>query len=237
MFAMTGASSAFIGVSILLQAPNWATDFDHSWIDLPGLEAMGVPVTLAVGAIIHNPVPLAGLWTHRHKREWPERPFIAMVGGVLIAGIVIVLATHAFKPIVVDRYLIAVPVLVCALMAVPAARLALDGMLFLLVLVSVAVAAGPLVHSGIKPKWREGAQTIAAIVADCPTTQVFAAKRLGDRTGRADPYRPARGSGLRPSLPAARGPSLRGPVHRSEWRRICNARGLSGAALVRAHAE
>jgi hypothetical protein len=176
MFAMTGASSAFIGVSVLLQAPNWATDFDHSWIDLPGLEAMGVPVTLAVGAIIHNPVPLAGLWTRRHKRDGSERPFIAMVGGVLIAGIVIVLAAHAFKPIIVDRYLIAVPVLVCALMAVPAARLALDGMPFgLLVLVSVAVAAGPLVHSGIKPKWREGAQTIAAIVADCPTTQVFAA--------------------------------------------------------------
>jgi hypothetical protein len=176
MFAMTGASSAFIGGSVLVQAPNWATDFDHSWIDLPGLEAMGVPVTLAVGAIIHNPVPLAGLWTRRHKRDGAEWRFLAMVGGVLIAGIVTVLAAHAFKPIVVDRYLIAVPVLVCALMAALAARLALDGMLFaLLVLVSVAVAAGPLIHSGIKPKWREGAQTIAAIVADCPTTQVFAA--------------------------------------------------------------
>jgi len=176
MIATTGASGAFIAASALLQAPNWAADFDHSWIDLPGLEAISVPVSLVVGAIVHNPVVFAGLWTGRNGRDVPERRFVAMIAGVLIAGIAIVLAGHAFKPIVVDRYLIAVPVLVCALMAVPAARLARDGMLFgVLVVASVAVAAAPLISSGIKPKWLEGAQTIAEIVADCPTTEVLAA--------------------------------------------------------------
>ena len=176
MFVATGASSAVIVASVLLQAPNWAADFDHSWIDLPGLEAAGVPIGLAVAAIVHNPEPLAGLWIGRHRRDEPERRFLVLIGAVLIAGIAIVLAAHAFKPVVVDRYLIAVPVLVCALMATAAERLAPDGRPFgLLVLVSVAVAAFPLVDSGIKPRWRDGARTIAAIVADCPATRVFAA--------------------------------------------------------------
>ena len=71
---------------------------------------------------------------------------------------------------------VAVAVLVCALVAVPAARIARDSLLFgLLVLVSVAVAAAPLVQSGFRLKWYEGARTIAEIVAACPTTRVFAA--------------------------------------------------------------
>lgn len=99
-----------------------------------------------------------------------------MIGGVLVAGVAIVLAVHAFRPIVVDRYLFAVPVLVCALMTVPAARFAQGSLLFgLLALVSVAVAAAPLVQDGIKPFWREDARTIAKIVSDCPTTTIYAA--------------------------------------------------------------
>jgi hypothetical protein len=77
---------------------------------------------------------------------------------------------------VVDRYLFAVPVLVSALMAVPAARFAQDRLLFgLLTLVAVAGAATPLVETGIRPLWRENARTVATIVAGCPTTQVYAA--------------------------------------------------------------
>jgi len=199
MFAAAGASGAFIVASALLQAPNWATDYDHSWIDLPDLAAVGVPVALAVGAIVHNPVPLAGLWaglwagrgTGRNGRDESDRRFLLLIGGVLIAGTAVVLAVHAFKPVVVDRYLIAVPVLISALMAIPAARFAPNGRLFcLLVLVSVAVAAASLVRSGAKPKWLEGAQTIATIVADCPATRVFAAS--GWAVGPAAETRAAR---------------------------------------------
>jgi hypothetical protein len=67
-------------------------------------------------------------------------------------------------------------VLVSALMAVPAARIARDRWLFgLLALVAVAGAARPLIEGGIRPLWRENARTIATIVAGCPTTQVYAA--------------------------------------------------------------
>ena len=101
---------------------------------------------------------------------------MAIILGVLVVGVAIILAVHTYKPIVVDRYLFAVPVLVSALLAVPAARLVQHRVLFgLLALVAVAVAAAPIVRQGIRPLWSEGARTIAKIVAECPTTQVYAA--------------------------------------------------------------
>jgi len=176
MLVTAALATLFIVASALMQASNWATDFDHSWIDLPGLEALGVPVMLAVTAIYCNPIPLAGLWIVKNGRNQSERHFMAIIAGVLVAGIAIILAVHAFRPIVVDRYLSAVPVLVSALMAVPAARFAqASGLFGLLAFVSVAVAVAPMVRDGIKPLWREDAQTIAKIAADCPTTVVYAA--------------------------------------------------------------
>ena len=60
----------------LLQAPSWAADFDHSWIDLPGLAALGVLASLAVAPLWLNPVPLAGLWWRPagRGRATPRRP-------------------------------------------------------------------------------------------------------------------------------------------------------------------
>jgi hypothetical protein len=176
LLAAAALASLFIVASVLLQAPNWAADFDHSWIDLPGLQAAGVPAGLALAAIGHNPVAFSGLLLRPAEHDDSERRFVVLVGGVLAVGIAIILAVHAFRPIVVDRYLYAVPVLVSALMAVPAARLVQRRRLFgLLALVSVAVVAAPLIQSGIKPLWNEDADTIAGIVADCPTTRVYAA--------------------------------------------------------------
>ena len=175
LLAAAALAALFVIASVLLQMPAWAVDFDHSWIDLPGIEALGVPVVLAATAICTNPVPLAGLWLGRDGRRDSERRFIAIAGGVLVLGIAIVLTAHAFRPIVVERYLLAVPVLVSALMAVPAARFAQAYPLFgLLALVSVAVAAASMADA-IKPLWREDAQRIAKIVAECPTTRVYAA--------------------------------------------------------------
>lgn len=176
MLAAAALAGLSIVASVLLQMPNWAAEFDHSWIDLPGLQALGVPASLAVVAIVHNPLAFAGLRIGQRSHDESEGRFIAMIGGVLVTAIAIILAAHAVKPIVVERYLYAVPVLVSALMAVPGARLVPNGRLFgLLTLVAVAAAVGPLVGSGIKPLWNEDARTIAEIVADCPTTRVYAA--------------------------------------------------------------
>jgi len=177
LLATTALASLFILGSVAVQAPSWAEEFDHTWIDLPGLAALGVLASLAAAPLWLNPVSLAGLWWGRGQDRDPSQiRFVAMVGAVLVVGMAVVLAAHAVQPIVVDRYLFAVPVLVSALLAVPAARLARDRWLFgVLVLVAVAGAARPMIESGIKPLWRENARTIATIVAGCPTTQVYAA--------------------------------------------------------------
>ena len=174
MLTTAGLASLFVLAAVLLQARKWAAELDHSWIDPIGLEALAVPFALAAGAACQNPVPLVGLW--RGRRSGSQGLFLAMIVAVLAVGVAIVLVINAYKPIVVDRYLFSVPVLVSAIMAVPAARLARDRALFgLFALVAVAMAASPLVRSGIKPLWREGAETIAEITAGCPGTQVYAA--------------------------------------------------------------
>ncbi|MBN9089108.1 MAG: hypothetical protein J0J01_19545 [Reyranella sp.] len=193
MLATTALASGLIAAMVLLQFPNWAAEFDHSWINLPGLQALGVPASLALVAIAHNPLAFAGLRLGPAGRNAAERRFLAMVGGALVVGVALILAGHAFKPIVVERYLCAVPVLVSALMAVPAARLVRTPRLFgLMALVSMAAAVGPLVHSGIKPLWNEDARAIASIVAGCPTTRIYAVSgwalgpAAGTRTARRE---------------------------------------------------
>jgi len=177
MLSTTMLSSLFILTSIAMQMPSWAAEFDHSWIDLPGFAALGVLGSLATAPLWLNPVPLAGLWPGAERvRDASLAWFVGMVSIVLAVGMTIVFAVHLVQPIVVERYLFAVPVLACALLAVPAAGIARDRRLFgLLTLVAVAGAARPLIETGIKPLWRENARTIAAIVAACPDTRVYAA--------------------------------------------------------------
>ena len=182
VLATTAVTSLFVLANVALQMPSWAAEFDHIWIDLPGFAALGMVASLAIAPLCLNPVPLAGLWRSREasrgqgRRDPSQTWFVAMVGTALVAGVAIVLAVHVVQPIVVDRYLFAVPVLVSALLAVPAARIARDRWLFgLLALVAVAGAARPMIETGIRPLWRENSRTIASIVAGCPTTQVYAA--------------------------------------------------------------
>ncbi len=176
MLVTAALSSMFVLASLVLQAPNWVVEFDHSWIDLPVMQALAVLAALAVTPLLLNPVPLLGFFFARGSRDDSERLFVVMIAGVLVLGASIVLAVHVVKPIVVDRYLFPVPVLFAALMALPAARFAHLRLPFaLLALTSVAVAAAPLVEKGIRPLWYENARTIGSIVAGCPSTQVYAA--------------------------------------------------------------
>jgi hypothetical protein len=176
LLGSAGLSALAVAAIVLVQASNWANELDHSWIDIELDEAAAVPIALVVAALCHNPVALLGLCTGRRRFDRADRIFAAVIAVALIAGIALVLAIQLFQPIMVGRYLYAVPVLVCALMAVPAAHLVVDRLRFgLLAFVSIAVVAGHLIDSGLKPKWRESAQTIARLVQQCPTTQVFAA--------------------------------------------------------------
>jgi hypothetical protein len=192
MLAAGTLSGLLIMAMLALQAPAWLAEFDHHWINLPLSRALGVVATLASAPLWLNPMALLGLRlrtatrTGRGREAW-ETWFVVMIGGVLAAGVAIVLAVHLVMPIVVDRYLFAIPVLLAALLAVPAARLAQHKLLFgLLVLLAMVGAARPLIETGIRPMWREDAQTIAGIVAGCPTAEVYAASgwALGPGAGK-----------------------------------------------------
>jgi hypothetical protein len=176
IFATTALSGLFMIAMAIAQAPRWAMELDHSWIDKPFLEAIMVPLALVGTAIWHNPMAFAGLWTDRRRVVESDRFFLVMISGVLAAGILFVLVINAVMPIVIDRYLFAVPVLVGALMAVAAARLIRHRAMFaLFALVSAVAVTATLAGTGIKPLWRANAQVIAEIVEQCPTTQVYAA--------------------------------------------------------------
>lgn len=177
VLATAAISTALVIGIALLQSRNWANDLDHSWIEAGTMLAvLGVPFALIVGAVAHNPVPLAALWPGARRWTSSESHFVAIVSAVLIAGLGCVLAINAFKPIMVDRYLFAVPVLICAIMAAMAAKLERHWVPFgLLALVAVGTVAMPLALRGIKPQWDEGARSISEIVTKCATTKVYAA--------------------------------------------------------------
>lgn len=172
--AATFAVVVFIAV---LQARYWTTDLDHSWIEAqPAMAVVGVPLVLIMGALVHNVVPLIALWPGWRRWSSPEHTFVAMIAGVLTGGLALVLIVDAFRPIMVDRYLFAVPVLVCGIMASLAAKF--EGyypLRLLLIVNALAVVACPFLLNGARPQWEEGARLIAGIVETCPTTRVYAA--------------------------------------------------------------
>jgi hypothetical protein len=125
---------------------------------------------------LNNLVPLVALWPGWRRWTALERTFVALVAGVLGLGVAIVLALDAFRPIMVDRYLFAVPVLVCAIMAAMAAKFDRDCRLHvLLALWAAAMVSAQFLLHGAKPQWEEGARSVAQIVEACPTTRIYAA--------------------------------------------------------------
>jgi hypothetical protein len=176
LLSTSTATFAVVVFIAVLQTRHWAADLDHSWIEArPVMAVVSVPLVLIMGALLHNVVPLMALWPGWRRWTRPERAFVAMITGVLIGGLALVLIVDAFQPIMVDRYLFAVPVLVCGIMASLATKLDRYPLRLLLTVNAVAVVACPFLLGDTKPQWKEGARLIARIVETCPTTRVYAA--------------------------------------------------------------
>ena len=215
------------------------------WIDLPGLRRpRRAGLARRHPALAQSRVAGRPLVEKRANRgQGPSDPsqawFVAMIGAVLVVGMAIVLAAHAVQPIVVDRYLFAVPVLVSALLAVPAARLARDrwlfGLLALVAVVGAALADDRKRHQAVVARERPDDRRASSPAARRPRSTPPAAGRW-DR-----PRRPARrGARIRSSsAPTARSrrpgaiPSTSSAKH--ERQRARDTGRLPGVALVRAH--
>ncbi len=171
--AATFGAVVFIAV---LQAPHWAVELDHSWIEAqPVLAVVSVPLVLIMGALLHNVIPMIALWPGWRRWTRLERTFVAIITAVLIGGLALVFAVNTFQPIMVDRYLFAVPVLICGIMGSLAAKIEGYPLRLLLAANAVAMVACPFLLGESKPQWKEGARLIAQIMETCPTTRVYAA--------------------------------------------------------------
>ena len=177
IFGVASSAALFVVAIALLQARHWAVDLDHSWIEARPLAAvLAVPLALMAGAVANNVVPLAALWPGWRRWSPSERIFVILIAAVLAIGLCVVLAINAVQPIMVDRYLVAVPVLMAGILAALMSRIDEDHVLHLLLaLVAVGTVAAPLLLQGAKPLWEEGARSIAQIVKACPTTRIYAA--------------------------------------------------------------
>src|SRR5262245_16331736 len=51
MLATTALASLFVGVCLVLQMPGWEAEFDHSWIDLPDVQALALLASLALAPL------------------------------------------------------------------------------------------------------------------------------------------------------------------------------------------
>jgi hypothetical protein len=90
------------------------------------------------------------------------------------------------KPVIVEHYLVGLPVLVCAVVAALARRLAHGRKLFILfAVIAIAVVLVPFVAHGPERRWQANAKQIGRIVAICPATTVYAASGWVLRDGIA----------------------------------------------------
>jgi hypothetical protein len=90
-------------------------------------------------------VSLVALWPGWRRWSPSERIFVVLIAAVLAIALLVILAINAVQPIMVDRYLVAVPVLVGGILAALAAKLDRDHWLHLLLaLVAVGMAAQSL---------------------------------------------------------------------------------------------
>lgn len=158
------------------QSEYWAADLDRRWIAGDPASAMAIILVLALRALIHNPVPLAGLAWLRHGWQRKESGFIAVILGALGVTLLVLIQINVEKPILSAANLGGLSVLPCAMMAGLAAKFPTDRRLHgLLALVSALVVILPFILYGPEPRWQANAKRIAQIAASCPSTRIYAA--------------------------------------------------------------
>ncbi|MDB5686556.1 MAG: hypothetical protein JWR77_1145 [Rhizorhabdus sp.] len=157
-----------------LQSEHWISGLDKNWP--AGVPGSAIVLGLGIGALIHNPVPLAGLFYVRHDWSRKESGFVVLILGALVAALLLLIEIDSQKPLLSANNLGGISVLVCALMAALADKFAVERRLHgLLVLVSVLVVLVPFVLHGPDRRWQANAKRISQIAVTCPATRIYAA--------------------------------------------------------------
>jgi hypothetical protein len=168
-------SCCFMLVSAWVQIGYWQGEIADPWIRTGAVAGM-VAIAGRIGiAFVHVPVPLIAGARRIRTTITEQAGFLgAMAGGTALA-VAILMIVNAIQPIIVPRYLVGLTVPVVAIVAALGGRSAARHRWFAIT-AAAAVAISVLIVAvrGYDGQWRDNAERIAAIVARCPSTTVYA---------------------------------------------------------------
>lgn len=205
------AASSMLALAAV-QGARISRTIDVSWIETSTADALAVIAATLVAGLIANPVAAAvALLAPRDVEPGRRDTLVLILTGVAI-GAALLLAANAFRPLIVERYLLPWQVAVCAVVAVLGAPTLERGGWKLF-----AVAACCLLSIGLTTRsqsrvvgWGGTRDFIADTIRRCPTTRVNA----------ISPWR------LRSSRDS-RAAAFEAPLFESAYRRLANDAGFA----------
>jgi hypothetical protein len=171
-----GLGWALMVIQAAIQIPNVRQNIDVSWIGTSTLDALAM-FGAAIGAVlIANPVAALFAFLDRDKRGPQERDFLLIIATALIGSAGLLLTFNAFRPILIDRYLVSWQALLAGAVAALSCRAIaakrLRSWLFGTVAALACLAAS--IHYAQNAGWAATRDYLAATVRQCPETKVFA---------------------------------------------------------------
>lgn len=153
-----------------------AQEVDASWIGTSTPDALWITAGTLAAALLANPAAAAFALLSSRGVPPAERDFVALLATGAAAGIALVLLINAWRPIVVDRYLLGWQVALCGIIAAYASRVVAGGRwkLSLVVACSAASVALTAYQKARETGWNGTRDHIAGIARDCPATTVHA---------------------------------------------------------------
>ncbi|MEO7787667.1 MAG: hypothetical protein ABIR77_07600 [Sphingomicrobium sp.] len=168
----------------LIQLPQWRLHNDHSWITAAGISGAGV-IGEVVGTwfLLNLPATIV-LALAAVRRQLPREAFWVLAPIPLAAAVWLVMGQ--VTPVLVDRYAVAIPILLSLAAAAAADRLLVTpqarAIVALLLFLNLALSDfGRPLTAG----WEPEAAAIAAERARCPSTQVLATSHWNLGAARA----------------------------------------------------
>lgn len=171
--AIAGWGAMLASGAVLFQRRS--ADIDYSWIHTSTFQALGLFGLALAGVLLANPV--ATIMAMRHRLSaGPERTFALVLASAATCSAALLLGLNALTPIIIDRYLIGWQLLVVALVALACEAALARRQVSIAAVISVGVLmlSASAYAAASMPGWTVNARTIAAQVAACPSTRVYA---------------------------------------------------------------
>lgn len=210
IIAVVAGSSMLALVAI--QGARISRTIDASWIETSTADGLAVIAATLSVALLANPAAAALALLAPRDLDHGRRDFLRLLLAGVSFGAAILLVANAFRPLIVDRYLLLWQIAVCGVLAVLVAPTLTRGgwKLYAVVGCCLVSIAFTTVRQSRETGWNGTRDFIAATVRGCPTTRVHA----------ISPWR------LRSSRDS-RAAALEAPVFENAYRRLARDGGFA----------